>query len=167
MRASIHRLLDLSESVVRLDPNVANIVLDRCTHACMHTQALQDLSESVVRLDPSVGARFVALDGLGKFVLSNIRTPKVLMDLSPEAGGQVCVGCGCGCMFVGGESRRSALMHDSSILHSSHTHARTRTHTHARTHTHIHSCSHTHTHMHTHIHIHTQPLMLTHRPTLS
>uniref|UniRef100_A0A7S3QTL7 Uncharacterized protein n=1 Tax=Dunaliella tertiolecta TaxID=3047 RepID=A0A7S3QTL7_DUNTE len=57
-------------------------------------QALQDLSESVVRLDPSAGARFAALDGLGKFVLSNIRTPKVLMDLSPQAGGQEALGPG-------------------------------------------------------------------------
>eukprot|EP00983_Pelagomonas_calceolata_P080586 1155212-Pelagomonas_calceolata.AAC.6 len=56
---------------------------------CNQMPALQDLSESVVRLDPSAGARFAALDGLGKFVLSNIRTPKVLMDLSPQAGGQV------------------------------------------------------------------------------
>jgi len=33
--------------------------------------------------------RFAAVDGLGKIVLSNIRTPKVLMDLSPDADKKV------------------------------------------------------------------------------
>jgi hypothetical protein len=70
-----------------------------CIHTCTHVytharthicaQALQNLSESVARLDPSAGVRFAAVDGLGKIVLSNIRTPKVLMDLSPDADKKV------------------------------------------------------------------------------
>ena len=80
------------------------------THVYTHThicaQALQNLSESVARLDPSAGVRFAAVDGLGKIVLSNIRTPKVLMDLSPDADKKVrmdvclyeCV-CVCVCSF--------------------------------------------------------------------
>ncbi|GLC41004.1 hypothetical protein PLESTB_000953200 [Pleodorina starrii] len=49
-------------------------------------EALRTLSEdqmSMMRLDPSTRAKVVeGLQGLGKIVLSNIRTPKVLMDLS-------------------------------------------------------------------------------------
>ncbi|GIL75686.1 hypothetical protein Vretifemale_5438 [Volvox reticuliferus] len=49
-------------------------------------ESLRELSEdqmSMIRLDPSARAKFVeGLQGLGKIVLSNIRTPKVLMDLS-------------------------------------------------------------------------------------
>ncbi|KAG2439603.1 hypothetical protein HXX76_004955 [Chlamydomonas incerta] len=60
-------------------------------------EALRELSEDamahIARLDPSARAKFVeGLTGLGKIVLSNIRTPKVLMDLSdsaaPGAGGK-------------------------------------------------------------------------------
>ncbi|EFJ53247.1 hypothetical protein VOLCADRAFT_86343 [Volvox carteri f. nagariensis] len=49
-------------------------------------ESLRELSEdqmSLMRLDSSVRAKFVeGLQGLGKIVLSNIRTPKVLMDLT-------------------------------------------------------------------------------------
>ncbi|GLI71816.1 hypothetical protein VaNZ11_017209 [Volvox africanus] len=52
-------------------------------------ESLRELSEdqmSMMRLDPSARAKFVeGLQGLGKIVLSNIRTPKVLMDLSDQA----------------------------------------------------------------------------------
>ncbi|GIL62213.1 hypothetical protein Vafri_16482 [Volvox africanus] len=52
-------------------------------------ESLRELSEdqmSMMRLDPSARAKFVeGLQGLGKIVLSNIRTPKVLMDLSDRA----------------------------------------------------------------------------------
>lgn len=40
-------------------------------------QALRSLRADVVRLDPSFLVRFAAVEGLGKIVLSNIRTPKV------------------------------------------------------------------------------------------
>lgn len=45
-------------------------------------QSLRDLTAEVAKLDPSATVRFAAAEGLGKIVLSNIRTPKVLMDLS-------------------------------------------------------------------------------------
>ncbi|GFR42312.1 hypothetical protein Agub_g3218 [Astrephomene gubernaculifera] len=51
-------------------------------------EALRDLSEEqmhMMRLDPSARVKFVeGIQGLGKIVLSNIRTPKVLMDLSDQ-----------------------------------------------------------------------------------
>jgi hypothetical protein len=42
-----------------------------------HTQELRSLQPDVIKLDPSCLVRFVAVDGLGKIVLSNINTPKV------------------------------------------------------------------------------------------
>jgi len=45
-------------------------------------ESLRDLTADVAKLDPSASVKFVNLDGLGKIVLSNIRTPKVLMDLT-------------------------------------------------------------------------------------
>eukprot|EP00198_Chlamydomonas_reinhardtii_P008740 XP_001698077.1 predicted protein [Chlamydomonas reinhardtii] len=50
-------------------------------------EALRELSDDamahIARLDPSARAKFVeGITGLGKIVLTNIRTPKVLMDLS-------------------------------------------------------------------------------------
>ncbi|GFH06990.1 uncharacterized protein HaLaN_01721 [Haematococcus lacustris] len=50
-------------------------------------EALHDLSADIVKLDPSAAVKFVDLDGLGKIVLGNIRTPKVLMDLTSALDG--------------------------------------------------------------------------------
>lgn len=44
---------------------------------CHTLQTLRDLTAEVARLDPSASVRFAQVDGLGKIVLSNIRTPKV------------------------------------------------------------------------------------------
>ena len=43
----------------------------------MRPQTLRDLTAEVAKLDPSASVKFAAVDGLGKIVLSNIRTPKV------------------------------------------------------------------------------------------
>jgi hypothetical protein len=40
-------------------------------------QALRELNAGIAKLDPSASVKFVEVDGLGKIVLSNIRTPKV------------------------------------------------------------------------------------------
>eukprot|EP00798_Chlamydomonas_sp_ICE-L_P012608 gene12608-15834_t len=46
---------------------------------------LRDLSDDVARLDPSNSVVFAPAEGLGKVVYSNIRTPRVLMDLTVAA----------------------------------------------------------------------------------
>lgn len=51
--------------------------------------ALRDISAEDLaagRIDPSVRVKFVNVEGLGKLAYSNIRTPKVLMDLSQSPG---------------------------------------------------------------------------------
>ena len=49
-------------------------------------QELRDLAEGVARLDPSASVKFVpGIEGLGKIVYSNLRTPRVLLDFSAVA----------------------------------------------------------------------------------
>lgn len=56
--------------------------------AAFEPQALRDLSEGVARLDPTASVSFVPIEGLGKMVYSNLRTPRVLLDFGStgEAG---------------------------------------------------------------------------------
>lgn len=62
-------------------------------------QALRDLLASVARLDPSASVKFAEVDGLGKIVLSNIRTPKVrvMLAIQPRQAGAVAMQEGHGC----------------------------------------------------------------------
>jgi len=54
--------------------------------AMFEPQELRDLAEGVARLDPSASVKFVpGIEGLGKIVYSNLRTPRVLLDFSAAA----------------------------------------------------------------------------------
>ncbi|KAG2502205.1 hypothetical protein HYH03_000691 [Edaphochlamys debaryana] len=80
-------------------------------------EALRELSEESVhvmmRLDPSARAKFVeGLQGLGKIVLSNIRTPKVLMDLGGVTTGNKADGSG----EAGDEARPARPLEQEPLL---------------------------------------------------
>lgn len=62
--------------------------------AVFEPAVLRDLSEGVASLDPSASVRFVPIEGLGKIVYSNLRTPRVLLDfgIADKEGGDVAAG---------------------------------------------------------------------------
>lgn len=60
--------------------------------ASFEPAALRDLAEGVATLDPAAAVKFVPLEGLGKIVYSNLRTPRVLLDFG--AGGAEGAGTG-------------------------------------------------------------------------
>ena len=51
--------------------------------ATFEPNELRDLAEGVARLDPSASVKFVpGIEGLGKIIYTNVRTPRVLLDFS-------------------------------------------------------------------------------------